>query len=257
MNDSEVIDGLILSLGKKEYSFGDLKYLTEPFGISETSLRTHMSRMIRKGFYAGRKEGKSAFYSLSEKGNKISGNISNSFNTPDWIGWDGSWLGVVFSVPETEKPLRHRIRVKLEAYRFAPWYGGFWIRPYHPKEKISFETTAGCRIIHFTNLTEITAEEADRLWKLEAVGKKMETGIEIISREITEGKVLPSGEALVKRIDTGNRIVSFLFSDPLLPPALLPPGWPGDELRKLFKKWDRIILEQSKPYWEKIFRRIS
>ena len=58
MNNSEIIDGLILSLGKTVYSFEALRYLSAPFGISESSTRTHMSRMIQKGFYSCREEGK-------------------------------------------------------------------------------------------------------------------------------------------------------------------------------------------------------
>ena len=87
-------------------------------------------------FYKVRKEGRRAYYSLSQKGKKISANVVFSFQVLDWTGWDNSWWGLAFSVPEQEKPLRHKIRTKLTAYRFAPLYNGFWVRPKHPRDSV-------------------------------------------------------------------------------------------------------------------------
>lgn len=100
MNNSELIFGIMSAYGHDDYSFYQLKHLTSPFGVTETSLRTSLSRMVKKQTILSRKEGKSAFYSLSKKGQRISSNVTFSFKELDWSSWDRKWWGVLFTVPE-------------------------------------------------------------------------------------------------------------------------------------------------------------
>ena len=67
MNDNELIFGLMSEFGRHDYSFEELKKLTTPFDVSETSLRTNLSRMIHKDTIQSRKHGKAAYYGLSKK----------------------------------------------------------------------------------------------------------------------------------------------------------------------------------------------
>ncbi len=46
--------------------------------------------------------------------------------------------------------------------------------------------------------------------------------------------------ALAETFAVGGRAIKVMFEDPPLPGALLPRGWRGDELRKLFAEYDRI-----------------
>jgi len=258
MKEGEIIQGLMLSLSKKQYSINDLLYLIQPFNISPSSLRTNLWRLIKKNFLKTIRQGKKAYYSLSAKAKIISKNVALSFKSPDWHGWDNSWWGIVFSVPENKKPVRHRIRKKLLAYRFAPLYAGFWIRPFHAEEKLDnylqniFDHGYG-KMIHFHSLNTITKEEISRIWKLKQVNQLLYQGIALLKENHKELKKFMAKEALAKKIFIGNEIVPILFKDPLLPAQFLPEDWQAENLRKFFFKWYNEITKIAQPYWQKIF----
>ncbi len=86
--------------------------LTTPFKISEPSLRTNLSRMVSKGVLQVRKEKRKAFYRFTTLSGKIGSNVSLSFKTPDWSGWNNKWWGISFSLPEIEKSERYKIRTR-------------------------------------------------------------------------------------------------------------------------------------------------
>ena len=49
MKDSDLIYGIMASLGEDEYSVNYLKYLLSPFNVTDSSLRTVLSRMQKSG----------------------------------------------------------------------------------------------------------------------------------------------------------------------------------------------------------------
>lgn len=187
MKDNELIFGLMASLGREKYSIFHLRRFIEPFGTTETSLRTNLSRMVRKGQLESFREEGTVFYGFSPKSKEISANVALGFRSVDWSGWDESWWGVLFSVPELEKGNRYRIRKKLTAYRFAPLFAGTWIRPHHPKDKMeirlkSIRQNPYCRMIRFESMDEMTRTEAGRLWKLDTVNKAFRKGLDKIQK---------------------------------------------------------------------------
>lgn len=172
MDNSDIIFGIMASLGKDEYSFAGLEYLTSPFGMTLSSLRTNLHRMTKKELIKVRKQGKKAFYGFGKRGERISRNVALGFKNPDWSHWDKTWIAAVFSVPQKQKELRYKFRKKLTAYRFAPFYPGFWIKPFHPKEKTiqaleSFSETDFFSLIKFSHIKELTKEKVNELWDLE------------------------------------------------------------------------------------------
>ena len=79
MKDSEVIHAVILSLGRSSYSAKELTGLCRPFGVSESSVRTWLSRQLAAGYLERTGEGATAGYGLSGKGRRVSRNVSVSF----------------------------------------------------------------------------------------------------------------------------------------------------------------------------------
>ncbi len=258
MKNSDLIFGFIASMSKPEYSFPDLEWLARPFNVSENCLRTSLSRMVSKDILDSRKAGRNAFYKLSKRGQKIGGNVSFSFREPDWSGWDRSWTGVLFSVPNIENSFRYHIRRKLTAYRFAPLYPGVWIRPANKNESLKNNLSdiiksKHCSIVRFKYLTSISKDEVIRLWKLKKINKILDSGLEIIDSKNRNLDSLSPEEAFVDHMLTGGKLVNILFQDPLLPDEFLPESWNGKELRDKFSVWIKAVSEISKPYWGKIF----
>ena len=255
MKESDILNGLFLSLGRAPYSAKELVSLAAPFSITEGSVRTWLSRQLKTGFLEKNKEGAQTRYGLSDKGKRISSNVSLSFSSPDWSDWDGRFWGFVFSVPEGKRQQRHRLKTKLSSYRFASWYGGFWIRPASPDEGITdaFTNEGNGNLITFLPEKKFTKEDAQRLWDIGTLNGLYIEATGMLRRETERLSAYSPAEAHVKRIETGNVIVPLLFKDPLLPNEYLPEKWAGEQVRALFGDWDRLVRTHAKPFWEHIF----
>ena len=120
MKQSDIINGLMLSIGKLRYSLPELEYLCRPFGIASGNIRTYISRSVKKGNFIVERKGRTAFYSHGGQISLAAAAAAQSFQPPDWRDWDGSWWGVSFSFPDEEKPKRHTVRKSLSVLRFAP-----------------------------------------------------------------------------------------------------------------------------------------
>ena len=202
-----------------------------------------------------RKEGRSAFYSLGKKMTRIASNIVWSFQIPDWSCWENTWWGITFSIPESEKPLRHQIRKKLAFYRFAPFSGGFWIRPFHKDENMdekfkSLRLSNTCRMIKFSYIDAFSADDAAGLWKLKNINTDFDAGINLISHHSKKVGEMTPEEAFRLRIELGNTIIPQLALDPLLPESLLPENWLGRKIRELFFHCDEQLKIKSKLFWK-------
>ncbi len=258
MLDSELIFGIMASLDKQEFSVTDLKYLTEPFNITESNLRTALSRMVKKGVLANRRSGKQAYYSISKKGHTISANVALRFKTTDWSGWNGMWWGVCFSISETKSRYRYKIRKKLVNYHFKPLYSGFWIRPCHPEQNFSeildsYYIKETARLISFKPEIDFTKDFIIRLWELEKLNQIYEENLYSLQAQKDLVKNDPE-HAFISMIQTGNKGVKTLFRDPLLPDCFLPDNWKAGIFRNEFNLFIRQAKEESRKFWEEIYQ---
>ncbi len=252
MKCGDLLIGIMASLGRPAYGAGELVALARPLGMSESTVRTSISRLSAKGFIESRAR---AAYAFSEKGAAIARNIAAGFEAPDWSGWDGEYWGAAWSLPEDDKNGRYRIAKKLSLYRFAPLQPGFWIRPRNPGEKmeeklISLIADPRFKFMAFRLLHPLTRTEAARLWKTDAAGASMRKAAANARRLLARVDSLEPEEAFAARYRTGGMMVDALFSDPLLPPEFLPSDWPARELRDLFRKFDAATARRSRRFWE-------
>lgn len=259
MKESDLIIGLMNAFGRKGYPVQSLIRLTAPFGTKESSVRTNLHRMSKKGLIFSEKEGRTACYYLGEKWLRITENIGRSFKTVNWDTWDKSWWGLVFSVPDREKGLRYKIRKKLTAYRFAPLQSGFWIRPFHEEENIaanleSLEENGYTRLLRFVPEKRFSVEIIENVWQLHSLNREMQGRLEELEKWYGKIDSLSPREALRQRMERGDRVIKTLVKDPLLPQSFLPDGWNGENLRSFFLKWDREVTKRAAPYIEECFK---
>jgi phenylacetic acid degradation operon negative regulatory protein len=260
MKGTDLLFGLLISFHKNEYSFSDIRWLTLPFSISETSLRTNLSRMESNGTIRIKKKGKRAFYSLTDKSVKLSSNISLSFSTPDWSGWNNDWWGISVSLPEEKNELRYYIHKKISSHRFALLHPGFWIRPYNKIEKTEerLKTIIDNHYVKTMRFQFYTSEDMSKvteIWKINQINSEFKSCLTYISNSYKSFNLDDSKEALRGKMIVGDYTVKQLFKDPLLPDIFLPSDWKGNAVRKSFKEWDKLTTLKSKPYWEKIYEK--
>ncbi|MBI9104466.1 MAG: BlaI/MecI/CopY family transcriptional regulator [Spirochaetales bacterium] len=247
------------ALNIKSIDFKMLSHLISPFEISETSLRTSLSRMVKKGLLSVEKNKKEAVYYRARKNNRISSNISAPFTSPGKRGWDYDYWGVLYSVPGAEASPRHKIRKKLVAYRYGLWSPGLWIRPvltgekpYNGLEELS--ENPYCRLIRFTPDQKLKRDECSRIWHLEEKVEIMNKAIEKLKNAMSMISDSTPEAAFKFKMEIGESAVRALASDPLLPNEQLPEKWPAEELRELFGRWDNDITKIAEGFYIPILK---
>ncbi len=248
------------SLGRDAYGASELVALARQLGVSESAVRTSLSRLVVKGFIApaGAEEGRAA-YVFSGKGAAIAANIAAGFEATDWGGWDGEYWGAAWTLPGEDKQGRYRIAKKLAFNRFAPLQPGFWIRPRNPRERMEERLASLMDLPRFTfmafrPLKPIHADTAALLWDTRPIARAMRKSIIAARKSLARASRMEPEEAFAERYRTGGALVDALFRDPLLPPTFLPADWPADEARDLFNRFDSEMERRSRPFCDGVFK---
>ncbi len=257
MNSTGLIFGIMAAMAKEEYSYADLHYLTGPFRISENSLRTGLSRLAGRDYVQIRRDGRNAFYSFGERGREVYRNTGMSLNPPHWKGWNGSWWGLLFSLPVNSSRERYYLKKKLAYYRFAIRFPGFWIRPKNMQEKIELAfrhnlDSAQIELIEFSFSHDLRQELVCSLWNIEAISGEFVTIMKSVAQKMAILQTMSPEEVFAEKMVTGDQMMNLLSKDPLLPRRFLPENWPGKGLRKMFNEWDLETTRLSEPFWQKI-----
>jgi phenylacetic acid degradation operon negative regulatory protein len=221
--------------------------LMSEFDISPSSARTALSRLARRGLLTVSKVGRSTFYSptpYAERVLKEGQERLFSFGDDSPDSWDGSWLVVVFSVPEEQRDIRHMLRTRLRWLGFGPLYDGVWVSPHQVPGAVA-AVLAECGVEQATVLRTVPAELASvpmrdplSAWNLDELREAYEQFIERFEpllERVRTGRVSVS-EALTERTAIMDTWRTFPDLDPGLPGLMLPADWPRKRAREIFAK---------------------
>ena len=217
--------------------------LLSEFGISDTSARAVLSRLIHHGLLNASKHGRQTFYGLNEQTwHILEDGARRIFSFGQHLrSWNGFWSFVAFSIPETNRQLRHVLRDRLRWLGFAPLYDGLWVSPRDnlsdvasqlAQLSISTTTMFQGRIMDATPEAGLPL----RAWDLDALRAQYQqfiNDIEPVSLCFKKGMLSPE-EALQVRTRIVNAWLNFPAMDPDLPDELLPADWPRRKARELF-----------------------
>lgn len=221
---------------------GSLIALLHPFGLSEGAVRTVLSRMAKKGWLVGERKGRHAFYSLTARGRALlEEGESRIHHPPRDDGWDGRWFLLAYSIPEEQRHLRDKLRVRLAWLGFGSLGNGLWISPHDVADRVDAlaermgiadhlecfsaehlgDRGPGHLVAHSWDLAGIQARYADFL-------RRWRPRLDAVRADAGKGGVHPE-EAFVLRFQLIHEFRAFLLEDPHLPGRLLPEGWHGGE----------------------------
>ncbi len=146
--------------------------------------------------------------------------------------WDGTWEMAAVVVSGRAGPERAALRDLLGRHRLAELREGLWTRPANLTRP---RTYAGHAV-----LTTFTATPdgdpavlATRLWDLDAWTRDGRDLLDLVRRTTDPAPRLAVAAAVVRH----------LAGDPLLPDALLPPGWPAAALRAAYAGYQAELRE--------------
>lgn len=230
-----------------------LAQLLAEFDITESSARSALSRLTERGLLVSTKRGRNTYYGLSSRAVPLIEETLRrvlSFGTEETRTWDGEWTMVAFSVPESQRRLRHSIRTSLRQLGFAALFDGLWCSPWSEQEA-TLEILARLGIESATVMrSKVDARSVTQPpsgWDLDTLREKyveFEARFAPIRNDVRRGGFAVS-EALVVRTSVLDNWRSFL-GEPDLPAELLPADWPRARLRELFLELYEGLAEAAR-----------
>ena len=147
-------------------------------------------------------------------------------SAPRYRAWRGAWEMAVVTAPPRPLAERVALRKDMVLLRLAELREGIWIRPANLARKPSDNVLDQCTM--FESRPEGDAAELCRsLWDL--------TGWSDEARRLRDE--IDRADDLIDGFMTIAEVVRHLALDPMLPPALLPDGWPGDDFRSRYNEF--------------------
>ena len=240
----------------------DLVALMADLGLDEQAVRSAVSRLKRRGVIAPERRAGAAGYRLTERGTAILESGDARIYGRDGAG-AGAWLLVVFSIPETRRALRHKLRTRLQWLGLGTVANGVWIAP-APVEpevrRVVEELGVGDHVELFRGAHLGDAGAVAAWWDLDALAAEYGAYVSEWEPALmragagSDGRSPAPAEAFaaqVRQLDAWRRIP---FHDPGLPAAALPADWPGAHAWEVFRALDRRL---SRPALRHVEARVS
>ncbi|MEU2772599.1 PaaX family transcriptional regulator C-terminal domain-containing protein [Streptomyces sp. NPDC007162] len=225
-----VVLSLLLGMHPPELPVKDLVRLVEPFGIGGSTLRAALSRMTASGDL--RRSG-DAVYRLSDRLLARQGRQDEAVR-PRTRAWGGDWEMLVITATGRGPAERADLRTRLAALRLAELREGVWLRPANlaralPPDLLEIAES------YTSRPSRPAAELAAALWPLTTWSAKARA----LLVRAAESPLPPA------RLTVFAAVVRHLLTDPVLPPDLLPPDWPGDRLRTAYADYRAELGEPT------------
>lgn len=214
-----VVLSLLLGMHPPQLPVKDLVRLVEPFGIGGSTLRAALSRMTASGDLRRTDD---AVYGLSDRLLARQRRQDEAVR-PRTRAWDGDWEMLVITATGRGPAERADLRTRLTALRLAELREGVWLRPANLARALPADLQEIAES-YTSRPARPAAELASALWPLTTWSAKARA----LLLQAAESPLPPA------RFTVFAAAVRHLLTDPVLPPDLLPPDWPGDRLRAAY-----------------------
>ena len=197
------------------------------FGIAEGTTRVALSRMVAAGDLVQ----SGGAYALTERLLERQARQDES-RLPPSLPWDGAWEIAVITAERRPAADRAALRSAMSALRLAELREGTWLRPANLTRPRPGIVARQCTFISGRPEGDPAALAA-ALWDLDGW-----------TAEAHALRAALTGAATIaERFTLAAAVLRHLLNDPLLPAALLPPDWPGPDLRALYERFESDFAE--------------
>lgn len=245
---------------------GSLIRLMQEFAVSPQAVRVALSRLTSEGWLQTRKVGKKSFYGLSERGaNRLAEGASRIYkleNPP----WNGEWLIVTYTIPESRKATRDRVRRELTWTGFGQLASSVWVSPRDLRPQLAeltrryhLEGAIDCFTARYHGPGNNQAL-ARKCWDLDALQQRYAEFIaahrEKAARHHQQQRgrqAVPENECFQEEIRLIHEYRKFLFLDPGLPDELLPEPWLGRDAARLMQEYYRQVAPAAHRFFARVF----
>lgn len=229
-------------------------------GVEPKSARQALARTAAEGLLDSDRSGRRVRWSLTERGRRLLSEGAAriyGFGAPA-PAWDGRWLVLLASVPESRRQLRHRLRTRMAWAGLGSPAPGVWVSPDPGKEvevaRVLEELDLGGVTSSFVGHFGAIGRPGDvvaQAWDLDRV----ERAYEEFLAEFAPERGAPGLGVLARQVQLVHAWRRFPFLDPELPADLLPEHWAGTRAAEVFtrlharddaaaqREWARLVAE--------------
>jgi len=231
-------------------------------GVEEKSARQAIARSAADGVLESEKTGRRVSWHITRPGTRLLSEGTRRIygfmkETPPW---DGGWLVLTVAIPETQRQLRHKLRMRLTWLGMGSPSPGIWILPDVSKvaevAEVIDELELNERAFAWTGkLASIGYPDtliADA-WSLDDVEQRYEEFLATFG-QMRASTPLTAFQAQVRLVQEWRR---FPFLDPVLPRELLDHDWPGPRAAKLFHRRHDEWHGAAQRYWTELHEQTS
>lgn len=216
---------------------GTLIQICADLGLSETLVRTAVSRLVAAGQLTGVREGRRSFYQLADSAVEEFAEAAELLYGQEQPaeGWAIHCCGLPTDI----------IR-KSSLARIGP---DLYLRPRHRDEKISLPGL--CFTSEVASGSDMLPEYIASLWDLDALSAGYHRFIghfAPVDEALKSGVVIDGRSAVAVRLLLVHLYRAVLLRDPRLPNDALPVDWPAPEARALFARLYHILSPKAESY---------
>lgn len=250
-----------------EIGIGSLITLLANFGLSEQAIRSAVSRMCRSGFLTVRRDGRKSYYSLTGETRKQLTEGAQRLFQQKTSHWDGTWNVVTYSVPESRRQARDKLRLELGWMGYGALGEAVWISPYD----LTREVEALVRKIGIGKHVQIFNAQhqghtdpkviISRCWDLATIhGKyadfltRYRPLLEEHVKRLEAGLVIEPSQCFVERFKLIHEYRKLSFFDPDLPVVLLPEDWLRPQAAALFHQYHGLLADKANKYFDSVYK---
>jgi phenylacetic acid degradation operon negative regulatory protein len=224
-------------------SLASLHEIMRAFRISDTLVRTALSRLVSEGWFERWKVGRNSYYRLAPRGQEAFAQATQRIYTDPPQDWHGSFELVLLESTQD--------RGALKAELMAAGYGALGT---------DLMMAAAASVSSQGPFLRLSASPADlptarrlveRAWPLADIESRYERFIGIytdILGALEEGTACTNLDALLVRILLIHDYRRAVLKDPLLPAQLLPKPWAGMAARSLCGTIYKTLLPASEQW---------
>jgi len=224
-----VLASALLGEEPPELPVAHLVRLAGLFGIAPNRARVALSRMVATGEATSDGSGR---YRLA--GHLVARRLRQATSRLGTTRpWSGDWSIVVITGGPASADVRVARRRALHAARLAERREGLWLRPDNVELVLADPEELGVERYRGRPDSDAAALAA-ALWDLQGWARRAGAFIDALGSTPTQ-----SADDLAPGFLLSAAVLRHLQADPLLPPVLLPEGWPGALLRSTYNQWDR------------------
>jgi len=210
----------------------------ELLGVSEQAARSTLTRMVRRGLLARQQHGRRAYFTLTDRSTALllEGGERIFAPAPVRQRWDGAWTLLSFSIPESRRNERHRLRARLAWNGFGPLRDGLWLAPGRVEvaglvSDLGLERHLDAFASWALAPTDV-AELVQRVWNLDDLRCSYQA---FLARWGGRSLPVPPGD-LARQVYLITEWRRIIREDPLLPARYLSRDWPALEAARLFHR---------------------